>query len=101
MIAGVAVDLNITDEELRRLSLTFDAKAPRELLLWALDQFDRDVALATGFGAEGCVLVHMLAQIDNNARIFYLDTDLLFSETYTLRDRLEERYGVRFERKST
>src|SRR3989441_7276792 len=54
-----------------------------------------------GFGAEGCVLVAMLSGIRAGARIFYLDTDLLFPETYALRDRLEARYGVRFERRAT
>ena len=32
------------------------------------------------------------------ARIFYLDTDVLFKETYETRDRLAERYGFEFER---
>src|SRR3989441_6855355 len=54
-----------------------------------------------GFGAEGCVLVAMLSGIRPGARIFYLDTDLLFPETYALRDRLEARYGLRFERRTT
>ncbi|MCU1289451.1 MAG: phosphoadenosine phosphosulfate reductase, partial [Acidobacteria bacterium] len=34
-------------------------------------------------------------------RIFYLDTDLLFPETYALRERLQDRYGVSIERRST
>ena len=45
-------------------------------------------------------MVHMLAGIEPNARIFYLDTDLLFDRTYDLRHRLEDRYRVRFERKT-
>src|SRR6185369_12953745 len=76
-------------------------REPKDVLRWALEEFGNDVALATGFGAEGCVLVHMLSQINRNARIFYLDSDLLFPETYALRDQLEVRYGVRFERRST
>jgi phosphoadenosine phosphosulfate reductase len=43
----------------------------------------------------------MLSGIGAGARIFYLDTDLLFPETYALRDRLEARYGVRLERRAT
>src|SRR6185503_14688047 len=60
-----------------------------------------DAALATGFGAEGCVLIRMLSEIDRNARIFYLDTDLLFPETYALIADLQARYGVRFERRTS
>ena len=71
------------------------------VLRWALQKFGQDVALATGFGAEGCVLIRMLAEIDTDARIFYLDTDLLFPETYELIKKLEARYGVRFEQRTT
>lgn len=100
-VAASAIDRDTTNEELRELSAGFEIQQPQEILRWALGEFGDDVALATGFGAEGCVLVHMFSQINRNARIFYLDTDLLFPETYALRDQLTARYGVRFERRST
>ncbi|MCM3874685.1 MAG: phosphoadenylyl-sulfate reductase [Pyrinomonadaceae bacterium] len=77
-----------------------ETEDPETVLRWAVDEFGPDLALATGFGVEGCVLVAMLAKISRGTRIFYLDTDLLFPETYALRDQLEARYGVRFERRS-
>lgn len=55
----------------------------------------------SGSGAEGCILVSLLAQIDQKARIFYLDTDVLFPETYALRDELENRYNVNIERRAS
>ena len=90
-----------TSEELRMISDEFETAAPEIILRWAVEEFGRDIALATGFGAEGCVLVAMLSAISPGTRIFYLDTDLLFAETYALRDTLEVRYGVRFERRAT
>lgn len=85
-----------------------DAKAaeletadPEDVLRWAVDEFGPDMALATGFGAEGCVLVAMLSNISLATRVFYLDTDLHFPETYALRGQLQARYGVRFERRAT
>ena len=83
-------------KEIDELAREFEEAAPEGVLRWALQRFGRRVTLATGFGREGCVLVHMLAGIDRNARISYLDTGLLFPETYSLRDGLEARYGVRF-----
>ena len=68
---------------------------------WAIKEFGPDVALATGFGAEGCVLIDMVARINKDVHIFYLDTDLLFPETYTLIGQLESRYGMTFERRAT
>src|SRR5260370_5164013 len=89
------------DEALKAISNGFENARPEEILRWAVEEFGPDVALATGFGVEGCVLVSILACIDARTRIFYLDTDLLFPETYALRDQLEARYGVRFERRAS
>jgi len=90
-----------TDEDLKLISEEFENASPEAILRWATEEFGSDIALATGFGAEGCVLVAMLSAISPGTRIFYLDTDLLFPETYALRDQLETRYGVRFERRSS
>jgi len=101
MTTALKTDGKLYREEIEELAQRFEKAAPEEVLRWALQRFGKGVALATGFGAEGCVLVHILANIDQNARIFYLDTDLLFQETYDLRDRLQTRYGVRIERQAS
>lgn len=100
-VAGLSIVNETKDEAIIARANEFEGVQPDVILRWALAQFGQDVALATGFGLEGCVLVSMLAGIDCDARFFYLDTDLLFPETYALRDRLAERYGVRFERRAT
>jgi phosphoadenosine phosphosulfate reductase len=89
------------DEELKAISDEFETAPPEVILRWAGEEFGPDIAFATGFGAEGCVIIAMLSNIRSGARIFYLDTDLLFPETYALRDRLAARFGVRFERRAT
>ncbi len=101
----IADELQLAEEiaevELTTLSQQFEHAAPEDILRWAIEEFGPDVALATGFGAEGCVLIDMLARIDRRARIFYLDTDLLFPETYELTYRLAARYQVSFERRAS
>ena len=99
-VAEPAIDFNVSDEELHAISRELEPEAPEAILRWALRTFGPDVALATGFGAEGCVLIHLVSCISKNARIFYLDTDLLFPETYELRAQLETRYGVRIEQRA-
>lgn len=89
------------DDELELISNPLELESAEVVLRWALREFGPDVALATGFGAEGCVLIRMLSEIDRNARIFYLDTDLLFPETYELIGVLEARYGVCFEQRTS
>lgn len=100
-LADLAIDFDVTDEELKTISAELESEPPQAVLRWALREFGPHVALATGFGAEGCVLIQMISAISQNARIFYLDTDLLFPETYSLCEQLEARYGVRFERRAT
>jgi phosphoadenosine phosphosulfate reductase len=92
-------DLSV--EELKAVSDGFEGASPEAVLYWAAGKFGEEVALATGFGAEGCVLIDMLARVAPRMRVFYLDTDLLFPETYQLAARLSVRYGVRFERRAT
>ena len=105
-LAALSISEETTDKNWQVISNEFETASPENVLRWALEEFSPDVALATGFGAEGCVLVAMLSGIrpirgGTSSRIFYLDTDLLFPETYALRDQLEARYGVQFERRAT
>jgi len=70
------------------------ANAAEETLAWAAERFAPRISLATGFGAEGCVLVEMIGRRRLPIDVFTLDTGLLFPETYLLWRELESRYGV-------
>lgn len=74
---------------------------PEELLRWAVAMFAPHLALATSFGPSGIVIMHMMAALRPQTTIFYLDTALLFPETYALRDQLAERLGLQFTRVAT
>jgi phosphoadenosine phosphosulfate reductase len=71
--------------------------APQQVLQWAVQQFQRRLTMATAFGAEGCCLIHMLAEIEPGVRIFNLETGYQFSETLELRERIKQRYGIAVE----
>ncbi len=70
----------------------------RELVRIGLESFDGDVAIASSFGAEDVVLIDLAAATDIPFRVFTLDTDFLFPETYALIDTIESRYGISVER---
>lgn len=72
--------------------------SPRETLRWVYDTFGDDAVMATGFGPSGVVLMQIVSEINPGAQVFYLDTDLLYPETYALRDELAERFDIRFVR---
>ena len=100
-MSATALNFQRADDELLALAEEFETATPQTVLRWAIEEFGNKAALATGFGAEGCVLVDMVAKIDATARIFYLDTDLLFPQTYELCHQLASRYGVAFERRGS
>ena len=61
---------------------------------FARDFKDR-IALLSSFGAESSVLLHMLAEVDRNIPVIFLDTLKLFPETITYRDRLVRELSLR------
>lgn len=87
-----------TPAALEHVNDHFQERPAEELVQWALQTFGSDIALGTGFGPSGVVLVHMVAQLRPQAPIFYLDTDVLFARTYALRDELEAQLGICFTR---
>jgi phosphoadenosine phosphosulfate reductase len=85
-------------EEIARRQQEAEGRSAEELVAWGLTEFDPQVAIASSFGAEDVVLMDMAAQARDKFRVFTLDTDFLFDETYALIDQLEQRYGIRVER---
>lgn len=71
--------------------------SPQEILQWAVDTYHPKLTMATAFGPEGCVILHMLAEIEPGVRVFNLDTGYQFAETLRLRDQIAERYGIEVE----
>jgi phosphoadenosine phosphosulfate reductase len=71
--------------------------SPQAILRWAVERYYPRLTMATAFGAEGCCLIHMLAEIEPRVRIFNLETGYQFPETLELRERIKERYGIEVE----
>ncbi len=95
-------EMQFSKDELISLNKKFEAEHPIKVLEWINDTFSvGEIAMATGFGAEGVALIDMLASVNKNIPVFYLDTDVLFPETYKLCDRLEEKYQIRLIRYAT
>src|SRR3954453_13191942 len=76
---GVAVN---TAEETLRLAAEGHHPAP---------------VMACSFQKEESVLIDMLMRIEPSARVFTIDTGVLFPETYEVWRKVEDRCGVRVE----
>ncbi len=70
----------------------------RELLAWAAGRHPLDrLGLACSFQKEEAVLIDLLLEVAPGARIFSLDTGVLFPETYANWKAVEARYGIAIE----
>lgn len=80
---------------LSEIARELEQAAPEEILSWAVESFGHDMALACSFGGpSGMVLLDMLVKMDARIPVYYLDTGLLFPETYALIERASQRYAV-------
>jgi phosphoadenosine phosphosulfate reductase len=68
-----------------------------ELVGLVLDRFHPKVTLACSFQKEESVLLDMLLAREPSARVFALDTHVLFPETYALWRQVEQRYKTSIE----
>src|SRR6266571_4076635 len=84
-------------EEIAAAKEALEGEPPQAILRWAVERFHPRLTMATAFGAEGCCLIHMLAEIQPAVRIFNLETGYQFPETLDLRERIKERYGIEVE----
>ena len=69
-----------------------------EILRWGLTEFHPHAAIASSFGAEDVALIDIAASVRPDLRVFTLDTDFLFAETYELIEQIEKKYGITVER---
>lgn len=86
------------EHEVPALQIAAETWTPQRTLAWAFDTFGRDAALSSAFGAEGMVLIDMASHIRKDFRLFTVDTEFLFPETYSLMDQIEEKYGITIEK---
>ncbi|MRX51143.1 phosphoadenylyl-sulfate reductase [Paracoccus sp. S-4012] len=67
--------------------------SPRAVLEQALGETGR-TALVSSFGAEAVVLLHLAATLDPGLPVIFIDTEMLFPETYAYQHDLAERLGL-------
>ena len=83
--------------ELAEHSAQLETASPQEIITWAAETYAPRLGMATAFGPEGCVILHMLATLAPETYVFNLDTGYQFKETLELRDRIAARYGIEVE----
>jgi phosphoadenosine phosphosulfate reductase len=93
----LAPTLTLAEIDPEAVEAELESASPEETLAWAAERFP-NLSIACSFQKTTSVTIDMASRVAPDARFFYLDTDVLFPETYETRDRLAERYGIEFER---
>ena len=66
-----------------------------------VERFHPRLVLASSFQQEESVLIDLLMRVEPEARVFTLDTGVLFPETYATWKAMEQRYGIEIEAAKT
>ncbi len=80
-------------DDLAQINSKLAGHSPQDILKWAVARYPEGLVHASSFGAEDMVIIDMLTQITADPLVFYLDTNLLFPETYQLIETVRTRYG--------
>ena len=64
----------------------------QEVLAYAVERFHPRLKMACSFQKEESVLLHMLSEIEPDARVFMIDTGVLFAETLQTWKQFEDRF---------
>jgi phosphoadenosine phosphosulfate reductase len=71
-----------------------ESLSAQEVLAHVVGEFHPRLYVACSFQKEASVILDMLLAIEPGARVFTLDTGVLFPETYVTWERIERRYGI-------
>ena len=82
--------------EAAALEARYGEASPQEIIARSIERFGvNGVAAVSSFGADSAVLLHMVAEIDRDLPVLFLDTGKHFGETLEYRDALVADLGLR------
>jgi phosphoadenosine phosphosulfate reductase len=87
--------ISLTEADITRLESEYATKSPKDILTFALQQFD-NIAISFS-GAEDVVLIDMAYRIKKEIQVFCIDTGRLHPETYQFLDRVGKHYQLEIE----
>jgi len=90
--------MTLPNDNSERLSTALAKASGRDaqgiLRLALTESFPGRTAIVSSFGAESAVLLHLVAGIDPDTPVIFINTGKLFGETLRYRDRLQRELGL-------
>ena len=90
----LGIDRRVLSEKVDALNARYRHHSATDVLRGALLD-GGEIALVSSFGAESVVLLHMVAIVDKDTPVIFVDTELLFAETLAYQAEVAERLGLR------
>lgn len=88
-------DVTAVDVRAAALDARFAEAPAQTILTHALDRASfGQIALVSSFGAEAVVLLHLVAQIDRDVPVLFLETGMLFPETLSYQADVADHLGL-------
>lgn len=84
----------MTADRIARLTASWRTAEAAGVLQTARDEFGDRLAAVSSFGAESAVLLHLIAQVDPQTPVLFLETGMHFPETTAHRQALTARLGL-------
>lgn len=81
-----------TEADVDELNRQLSGKSAEDVVRWAGENYGPEIKFANSFGAEDVALMHIIAKIAPNIRVFTLDTGRLNDETYQVMDATRFKY---------
>src|SRR5919106_1135667 len=79
---------------MRAAPTDLESLSAQEVLAHVVDEYHPRLYVACSFQKEASAILDMLLAIEPQARVFTLDTGVLFPETYETWRRIEQRYRI-------
>ena len=81
-------------QELEKLSIEFETRAPQEIIRWAVDSFWPEIAMSSSFQTQSMPLLHMVTRMKRGIPVFFLDTGYHFWETLIFREKIASEWRI-------
>ncbi|WP_036801554.1 phosphoadenylyl-sulfate reductase [Photobacterium marinum] len=79
---------------LAEINAELETLSAQDRVRWALENLDGEFALASSFGIQSAVMLHMITREKPDIPVILTDTGYLFPETYRFIDELTERLSL-------
>ena len=83
-----------SDHDISALDRKYADSDAETFLREMIHQFEGRIALVSSFGAEAAVLLDLVARIDPNLPVIFLETGMHFAQTLSYRDQLIKKLGL-------